>query len=60
MGFFEKIGLKVTKGDKFFISAIVFMMVHLAWLAIGLDEVITMWPALVIAIIIGAIIMKWG
>jgi len=60
MGFLERIGLRVTKGDKFFISAILFMAVHLAWLAVGLDEVVTMWPALIIAIIIGAIIMKWG
>ncbi|MCR8454615.1 MAG: DUF2160 domain-containing protein [Crenarchaeota archaeon] len=60
MGFLERIGLKVTKGDKFFISAITFMAIHLIWLALGLDEVVTMWPALVIAIIVGAVIMKFG
>jgi predicted small integral membrane protein len=60
MGFLEKIGLKVTKGDKLFISGVLFMAVHLIWLAVGLDGVATMWPALIIAIIIGAIIMKWG
>jgi len=60
MGFLERIGLKITKGDKFFLAAIIFMAVHLIWLALGLDEVATMWPALIIAIIIGAIIMKWG
>jgi len=60
MGFLEKLGLSVTKGDKFFISAILFMAVHLVWLGLGLDEVATMWPALGIAIALGAIIMKWG
>jgi len=60
MGFLEKLGLKVTKGDKVFISGILFMAVHLIWLGLRLDEVATMWPALGIAIALGAIIMKWG
>jgi len=60
MGFLKKIGLRVTKGDKFFISSILFIFVNLMWMALKLDDVTTLWPAFIIGLALGVTIMKWG
>lgn len=60
MGFLRKIGLNVSKGDKFFISAVIFFAINLIWLALRLDEVTTLWPAFIIGVALGITIMKWG
>lgn len=60
LGFLKRIGLNVTKGDKFFISAIIFFAIHLIWLGLRLDEVTTLWPAFIIGLTLGVTIMKWG
>jgi len=59
MGFLEKIGLKTSIVDRVFLSVIIFIAIGLLWLRF-LEEYLSIWYSVIVSLIVGIIIVKWG